>query len=494
MKKTLLALLLVATLCLPLFAGCSKDTVSDEPIADVVEEIIIDRTVADRVYSMLGTEYGFIAVAKNADGLPVAVECYDYDMTPTVDSPVLFSVEYGTDGKVSAFTIDRNSMMQGYISAATNNYKLNVCEWDESGRPVKTEATYGVTATLTYTDDTTGITFYNSNIMFEYSLTFDSIGRLINKVSPAGDATLTMDGNKGKLTDTSEGEYYIVLYYDDAGVLTKSEAYDEVEVPETTLTYKYNENKLCTETTMVESYTDGTTVESDKYVIRMEYDANGKCTKVSDYDVEENKEVLSSTYTYEYAADGKLVKETTTYYSDDNKVRQEYVYDYKYDDNGNMISSISTDYNENKKVTSYSEYNVEYDENGFECKYTNIYKNYGENGEVTYESSDSYEVKCDANGLPTDIISKQTYGGEEHVVTVKYSYELTDNGLKMSLESFDNGVKINTTSMEYSSKGKPKKSVSVQYDENGNESGRYETNYDEYGNRIENESTPGEYV
>ena len=93
MKKTLLALLLVATLCLPLFAGCSKDTVSDEPIADVVEEIIIDRTVADRVYSLLGTEYGFIAVAKNADGLPLAVECYDYDLTPTVDSPVLFSVE-----------------------------------------------------------------------------------------------------------------------------------------------------------------------------------------------------------------------------------------------------------------------------------------------------------------------------------------------------------------------------------------------------------------
>ncbi|MBQ8817093.1 MAG: hypothetical protein IJZ83_00790 [Clostridia bacterium] len=471
MKKTILALLLVIALCMPMFTACGADNRTE---------------IKNRIYSVIGLEQEMIGVGLNSDGLPVSIEYYDFGMISHVTyEPRLCDIEYDDEGKLVALKVEQFSILSIYAFLPKKQHVFEVCTWDDEGRPVETRETYAVRASFTYTDDSVTVTFRNSEVLSEYSLTFDREWR-ITAVDVIGCvATLTLEGNTGKFVENPDNGYANV-YYEDNGALTMLEVYELNEnggyTLKETYNYTYGARGLCFRM----RYTDNCSSDEDYEYYESDFEYNGdNCVKVTEYAIDNDEELLSYERFIDYNEDGKILSVRERFYAD---IDTFYVLTYEYDANGRCERLITKEYDENDKVISNEEIIYEYNEDGLYAKVVEIDTSYDDDGNAnTTQYSNEYTYF--PNGSVSEdrrIQSENGVDGAEYLY--KYNRQVINDEERITTTMiYCRGTLLQKT-VSYAKKGGERiKSVYFYYDEvTGEEIGMEEFFYDEYGREIKN--------
>lgn len=146
--------------------------------------------------------------------------------------------------------------------------------------------------------------------------------------------TVEADEN-GNILKIMNGDEILSEYaYNEAGRVVEIKDYED-SVLSCITTYEYNADGYCSKITT-------TWVEGDEttYTLHV-YDENGNLTETKEYN---ENDVLIRQDAVELDANGRTVKETSTYYYDDGSVNR--LYSYEFDDNHNCVKETQEEYDE----------------------------------------------------------------------------------------------------------------------------------------------------
>lgn len=327
---------------------------------------VMDRTIANRVYSLLGEENeGMISVAVNKDGLFLEISSHDISL----------EFEEGF-GDIAKFEYDDSGKMTNVIVTFAKEESYPVTEYDENGRPIKVQDV----SVFTYEGDNMTFTFDS-----ETYYTFDKYGRCVHYKNWYSEYQLTFNGNVGTWNRVDENEecFYTVTYEKNTK-LTKMEEWIAVNDLDYCAEYKYNDQGLVIEYKYIE-------IEEDFYggtIWRHEYNDDGMIVRTEELEFENDTEIKENEdqfiydsnknlievkwldpdgiqyggKVYTYNSNGNLIKEETSYHPD-NDIRTN-IREYQYDENGNIKKEISIDkYDDGTERRN--EYEYQYDNNGY---------------------------------------------------------------------------------------------------------------------------------
>ena len=354
---------------------------------------VMDCTIADRVYSLLGDEEnGIISVSLNKDGLFLAITSHNMDLSPeNKDKPYadIISFEYDDNGKMT--------------SVIESGDAYAITEYDDNNSPTKTvwEKIY--------------FSYNNSEMTLSIDgehYTFDEYGRLIGfkqaYSSYTNEYIVTFDGDVGKWVEVgAEDEAFYFVTYENNKRLAKLEEWYGLESCSYCAEYKYSDTGLPTEVSFIEEPLDPES--SEGYIFSYEYDSADRVIKMVKYEVAGETKIKTGEeqyvydtkgnlieeksfdsegnadggVVYEYDGNGNLLKRSTTYSSG-----SKYIQEYAYDANGNVTKNVSTRYDSGENITGKDEYRHEYHSNGIRSKY--IYISYMSSGNKKYEEITEY--------------------------------------------------------------------------------------------------------
>ncbi len=317
---------------------------------------VMDRTIANRVYSLLGEEdEGMISVAVNQDGLFLAISSHDIDLS--------FDEEFGD---IAKFEYDDSGKMTSIVLTFGDEESFPITEYDENGRPTKVQDF----SVFTYVDDNMTFTLDG-----ETYLTFDKYGRCVHYKNWYSEYQLIFNGNVGTWNRVDESEeYFYAVTYENNTKLAKMEDWNSKDSLDYWCEYKYNDRGLPIEYRWLEDPAEG------GYMARHEYNSDELLIKTEEFEIigdteikehedqfiyDSNKNLIEEKWLepdgtqyggklYTYNASGRLIKEETSYHPD-NDIRTS-IREYQYDDNGNIKKVISID-----KYADGTEQRNEYD-------------------------------------------------------------------------------------------------------------------------------------
>ncbi len=528
MKKRLLILGLILLICTVPFISCNKTEADPaDPADDVIvgeekvngtdstesgnedapDAYVMDRTVANRVYSFYSESYGMIGVAFNKDGLPLFMDVYDYDLFPEAEYYSFMDMVYDDSGKLTELVFDEDSII---MPEAT----LSIDKYDDNGRPVSTKAIEGFVLNFKYDDEAGTVTLVFDED--EYLMTFDALGRIIY-LKEGDDENKTMfEGNIGKYTETGcdEGEYY-KLSYDDSGKLLSFTAVDE-EVEAWVYSYTFGETGLCTSALYDEGEDDDkskdyytyddkdriSTIESyeiladgsEEYLslVSYKYNDNGQITEKKCHALtDEGEDYYPYTNTFEYNADGSVKKEYYVSYNSNMQKDREYTHTYY--DTGMATKSIKDEMRYENGRLKWREVRG-YSAEGFLLSEGITY--YDETENITSISSVEYWEEPAGGKMLVKQTKMLTYlkdnsAGDSVIEEVNYVIEevnYSDTGIKLNSAVtyyYANGNKKSEQIFEYYANGNKKTESFITYDESENPISHDIFDYDENGNRID---------
>lgn len=418
--KKLMALLLAICMCLSLgilMSACGKDTQDptnetesqSQPNENQPEAFVMDHTVANRVYSLLGEENeGMISVAVNKDGLFLAISSHDIDLS--------LDDEFGD---IAKFKYDDNGKMTHMVLTMEKEESFPVTEYDEDGKPTKVENV----SVFSYTDDTVTFTLDQQTYW-----TFDQYGRCVHYKTDYCEFDLSWKDNVGTWTRVDEEEegFYVVTYESNTK-LAQMEDWNNAEDMDYLTQYKYNEKGLPVEYRSIEDINDPS---EGGYMARHEYNADEQIVKTEEFELMDNTEIKEHIdlfiydtnknlieekwcnadgtqyggIVYTYDEKGNLTKEDTTYHPDNDL--KKIIREYQYDENGTIIQTVTTERFSDRE--SYSEKISTYDKNGNVTRQETTYHPGNDLVKTIYE----YQYDENDNCVKT-IVTEQFANGTE---------------------------------------------------------------------------------
>jgi len=338
---------------------------------------VMNRQIANRVYSLLGCEANdMLSVSMANDGTLLMLTTHECDASLDADWGNVAIFEYDDVGRMTAIQTPRG--------------RLLISEYDAAGRPTKV----GMTTVFTYEGNDVTLSVDGQKFY-----TIDQYGRCVAYEEMHEGYSrcyaLVFNGNTGTWSDNNGNHYddvYSVVYETPARMCRMIETAVNGRV-NSFYEFQYDDGGLAVGTLQIDNPDDAERRAGKRYVY--EYDADARLTKKVNYNIVGTEENVGGECHYRYAENGKLCEEkqydangvlllalTYAYDESGNVIKNENlsangdvtVYEYAYNENGAIVKTVSTRYEGGTLVGREEQY-LEYHSNGECAKKTCIYIN-----------------------------------------------------------------------------------------------------------------------